>query len=176
MAEARAGGAMNSGPTGSLTQAFTMWQAARRASASSFQPSIHARLVEHPPDRQLEHVLAVVAGCKHVQLVYGLQVLRKARWLKFRIHLPQVVAGELRVRFHASAQKTAAQSAVNQRAHAVFARVRENIAVALFLEKVVGILRGIELRHSAEAVHLLGRKVAHADGADLASLLEVEHR
>jgi len=52
----------------------------------------------------------------------------------------------------------------------------QNVRLDLALEQVVGWLDGIETGCGTKALHLCGRKIADADGADFTLLAQVRQR
>src|SRR5713226_525920 len=122
----------------------------------------------------MNHALAKVFASECIQLACCIEVLGEMRGLKLRVGgLAHVVAGKLTIGMHGAAQQSAAEGAVRERGDAAAESVRQNVAFYFALEEIVGRLNRVKRRDGFETLHLFGRIIAYADGANLALFVEV---
>src|SRR5437763_11711497 len=128
-------------------------------------------LVKRPADREFDDGLAEALPCETIEPFHGSEILREARLLKLGIAAAQVIALEFAVRAHPAGEQASAQRAIAEGGDAVLAAIGQNVGLDPALEQIVGGLQHVQRRNAAELLHMLDRKITHADGATL-SLLE----
>src|SRR5580704_9677996 len=133
-------------------------------------------LVQHPAHRQLDYATMETALRKFIKLLHCIEILRKARRLKLWIDAPQIVALEQGVRAHAPAQQAATERTIAQCRDTVGTTIRENLRFNAAFEQIVRRLQNMQRGHLPEALDLGDRKIADADGADFALLIQRSHR
>ena len=111
-------------------------------------------LVQHPPNGEREHRLVEARPRKRFKFSDGLEILRKARLLEFRIDLAKIVSLKLCLCRHPAGQQPTAQRAITQDGKAGTLRIGKHVRFDLALEKIVWRLDGIERRAFAEGIQL----------------------
>src|SRR5215472_13233767 len=137
----RAGGAMNSGPTGSLIVAAIDLRLGGRIEV----PAAHLinriqltgmacapqrrgdALIEHPANRQMDHSLVEALLGELIEPRHGSEILAEPRPLKFRIAAAKVVALEFAVRPHPSGQEAAAECAIAKGRDSVLSAIGKDV-------------------------------------------------
>src|SRR6266849_3346598 len=180
---ARAEGAMNSGPTGSVTISRRIPSIARFVSASSDQATTSSRgsscsglraphsAMETPGSSRTHRTASARTLLPYRSRASRSSARTAARYCEYRGWRN---FGSLRRR--SSPRKSVfefmrpesrpRQSAIRQGCDAVPLAIRKRFPLGVPLEQVVGRLRGVERRDLAERLHLLGEVVADSDRTD----------
>src|ERR1700690_1299489 len=108
----------------------------------------------------MDHPTEKAALCEFIELPNGVEILRKARRLKFGIDASQAVALESRVGAHAPRQQTPTQRPITELHDVVGAAVGQNFRLDRALEQVIRRLHHVYGSDVAEATRLHDRKVA----------------
>src|SRR5712692_866670 len=121
----------------------------------------------------MDYALAKVLASECIKLGCCIDVLDEIRGLKLGIGgLAHVILRKLTIGTHGTAQQSAAEGTVSERGETAAKSVGQNVAFDFAFEEIVRRLNRVKRRDGFESLHLFGRMIADADGANLALFVE----